>query len=334
MAADTDLGAGILEGAGEAGFNKGAALRDVEALEKAKAGFSAIGREQLESVLRDLTTLDGDPALLEAIARRSFVERGLGLIDGTVCPLCDTDWEDAEALRTHLRGKLTKAAEAEALERQLLGSAAEIANQAERISGLAGAVQPLGRLYGPDGCDEELESWSSDLKAVAGRLNTVESIAEQRDRLEEGWSMPPGSLQDQLEAFRQTIQAKPDQSVSVAAQTFLTRAQDRFLAWQNARRETRRAEAAVEAGRATYNTYCEVADGYLRALYEAVEDDFGTYYRQINAEDEGGFRATLAPAEGGLDLEVAFYDKACTRRARTTVRDTRMGWGSASTSRS
>ena len=95
----------------------------------------------------------------------------------------------------------------------------------------------------------------------------------------------------------------------IAAQTFLTRAQDQFVAWQKAQRKRKHAEAAVETGRATYHTYCDVADGYLRALYMAVEDDFGLYYREMNAEDEGDFKAKLEPAEGSLDLEVAFYDR-------------------------
>ena len=309
LGADTDLSAGILERAGDAGFNKGAALRDVEALERAEPGLSVLGQERVESIVRDLTTLDGDPALLEAITRRSFVERGLGLVDGAQCPLCDTDWEDEEALTTHLREKLAKADEANALQERLLENGSEIANRARRIAGLVDAVQPLGRPYGPDGFGEELERWSSNLKAFAARLGTVESIAEQRGRLDEGWSMAPATLEDQLEALKQAIQAKPDQSASIAAQTFLTRAQDRFLAWKSVQREEMRAEAAVEAGRATYNTYCEVADAYLSTLYEAVEDGFGAYYRDINAEDEGGFKAKLEPAEGGLDLEVAFYDK-------------------------
>ena len=41
-----------------------------------------------------------------------------------------------------------------------------------------------------------------------------------------------------------------------------------------ARRQAKRAAAAVEAGRAVYNTYCEVADAYLSALYEAVDTIF------------------------------------------------------------
>ena len=309
LGTDTDLSGGILEGAGAARFNKEAALRDVDELQKAGAGLPALSQEEVANVLRDLSTLDGDPALLEAITRHSFFERGLGLIDGAQCPLCDTDWEDEEVLRTHLNAKLARAAEADALQKRLLNNGATIGNQARRIAQLVEAVQPLGRPYGPVGLGEELERWSSNLESFAGQLGTVESIAEQRGRLDRGWSMAPPLFQEQLNALRRAIQDKPDQSASVAAQTFLTRAQDRFLNWQHAKREEKRAEAAVEAGRAIYNTYCEVADAYLRALYEAVADDFGTYYREINAEDEGGFKAKLETAEGVLDLEVAFYDK-------------------------
>ena len=309
LGADTDLSGDLLDAVGDAGFNKGAALRDVEALKRAATALPALGHEEVGSVVRDLTTLDGDPALLEAITRRSFVERGLELIDGDRCPLCDTNWEDGEALKTHLREKLSRVDEADALQTRLLDKGAEIANQARRIAELVAGVQPLARRYGPDGFGELLERWSSELKTFAARLETVQSIAEQRDRLNEGWSMAPGSSEDHLEALRLAIQARPDQSASVAAQTFLTRAQDRFSTRLRAQRQKKRAELAAEAGRATYNTYCEVADGHLSALYEAVEDAFGAYYRQINAEDEDGFRAKLEPAEGALDLEVAFYDK-------------------------
>ena len=93
--------------------------------------------------------------------------------------------------------------------------------------------------------------------------------------------MAPNALDDQLEVLQQMIESTPDQSASVAAQTFLTRAQDRFSAWQSAQSERTRAELAVEAGRSAYKTYCDVADAYLSELYRSVEDRFGTYYREI-----------------------------------------------------
>ena len=306
---DTDFTAGTLEATGDAGFNKDSALRDLEALKRAEAGLATLSHEEVQSVVSDLITLDSDPALLEAITRRSFVERGLGLVDGAECPLCDSRWEDEKALKTRLRAKLAKADEADTLRQRLLGSGAEIANQARQLTALVDAVQPLGKRYGLGEFGEELERWSSDLKAFAARLGAVESIADQRDRLEDGWTKAPQSLGDHLEVLQNVIEGRPDQSASVAAQAFLTRAQDRFSAWQSTQGEETRAKLAVEAGRSAYSTYCAVADAFLSELYQSVEDRFSTYYRGINAEDEGGFKVKLEPAEAGLDLEVAFYDK-------------------------
>lgn len=309
LTAETDLSAGVLERTGQGGFNKESALRDVDALEEAGAGLASVGTEEVAGLIRDLATLESDPALLEAVTRRSFIESGLALVGDTRCPLCDTDWEDGEALKAHLRAKLARADEAKEVRERLLENGAEIARQARRIAGLVEAVQPLAKSDGPDGFGVELQGWLDDLRAFAGELDTVEEIAAQRDRFEADWAVPPPSLGRRLEALKVTVQAKPDQSASMAAQTFLTRAQDRFVACQSARREGKRAARAVGAGRAVYSAYCDVADAYLSDLYEAVEDNFAEYYRAINAEDEGEFTAKLDPAESGLDLEVAFYDK-------------------------
>jgi len=308
LASDTDFTAGTLEASGDGGFNRNSALRDVDALRSAVSDLATLSQDAVRRVVRDLETLDSDPAILEAITRRSFVNAGLRLVDNADCPLCDSSWEDVEALKAHLRAKLAKADEASALRRRLLDNGAAIGDEAKRIAALIDPVQPLGERYGVEELGEELARWSSDLRAFAGGLGTVASIAERRDRLEDGWTVAPDAVDDQLDILHRMIESTPDQSASVAAQTFLTRAQDRFSAWQNAQRERSRAELAVKAGRATYNTYCDVADAYLSELYRSVEDRFGRYYRAINAEDEGGFEVKLDQAEAGLDLQVAFHD--------------------------
>ena len=93
---DTDFAAGILEASGDGGFNRNSALRDVKALRSAVADLATLCRDEVQSVVRDLDTLDGDPAILEAITRRSFVDAGLRLVDNADCPLCDSSWEDAD----------------------------------------------------------------------------------------------------------------------------------------------------------------------------------------------------------------------------------------------
>ena len=306
---DTNLSAGVLEGGRQQAFNKISALRDLEVLEEALSGLPTLGGEVAERIVSDVTTLEEDRELLEAIARRSFLERGLEFVEGTYCPLCDTEWEEEEALRSHLEGKLARANEAGRVQKRLLHDASVIANQADRIVGLLQAVHPIAKTDGPEGFFEQLENWMEDLRGFGANLDTVEKIRIQRDRLGHDWAAPPPLLRECLGAMKQTVQGKADESTAIAAQTFLSLAQDRLETSRRALRDAKRSARAAEVGRTLYRTYCDVVDGYLSALYAEVEDEFGAYYREINADDEGEFKAKLEPAEAGLGLEVAFYDK-------------------------
>src|SRR5262249_35837645 len=119
----------------------------------------------------------------------------------------------------------------------------------------------------------------------------------------------PASLRDKLSALAANVKAKPDQSASVAAQTFLTLAQDRLDSWRAAERTRKTAAAASTRRPGGEKADCDAMEEQLGALYAAVEGDFSTFYRDINSDDEGAFKAKLEPSEGKLDLEVAFYDK-------------------------
>ena len=77
--------------------------------------------------------LEADPALLAALQRRSFIEKGLDLVDGPECPLCDHPWEDEQHLRDHLKAKLAKSEEARKLQEALLNNGAAIAQEAIRV---------------------------------------------------------------------------------------------------------------------------------------------------------------------------------------------------------
>ncbi len=309
LKADTSLNVGVLEGGSQQTFNKQSALRDLAALQNAQVGFATLGKKEAAAILEDLAALGSDPNLLETITRRSFVERGLALVDGARCPLCDKDWEDEEHLKEHLRAKLTKSQEAEKLQRRLLGNGTEIGNQARRVAAFVGAVQPLANTDGPAGFAAVLTSWFEHLTVFAKSLGTVEQVLAKKEQFEKGWIAAPPLSEAQLETLTETIKAKPDQSASVAAQSFLTLAEDRLTACRSALRAKKQAAAAEEAGKTVYKTYCDVSEEHLGALYAAVETDFSAYYREINVDDEGGFKAKLEPSEGKLDLAVDFYDR-------------------------
>jgi hypothetical protein len=309
VAADTILSGGVLESGSQPAFNKQSALGDVAALVKAEAATGSLASQEVAKILKDIGALESDPALLRAVTRRAFVERGLSLVDGPNCPLCGTEWDDERHLKAHLKAELAKSKKAEELQQRLLKNAAEVADEARRVTGLIAPVQLFAKADGPAGLSADLTTWSKRLSAVADSLGTVEDVMARKVEFETGWAAAPSSLGRKLAALTESVKGKPDQSASVAAQTFLTLAHDRLNSWRGAQRAEAQAAAAATRGQDVYKGYCDAMEEQLGALYAAVEGDFSAYYRDINADDEGAFKAKLEPSEGKLDLEVAFYDK-------------------------
>lgn len=307
--ADTILNAGVLESGSQLTFNKQSALRDVAALKEAESGFPSLAKAEVGEILKDIEALESDPALLQAVTRRVFLERGLSLVEGPYCPLCDTEWDDEEHLRDHLRAKLEKSKQGEVLQQGLLKNAAEVANHARTLISLLSPVQVLAKSDGGAGLASDLASWSERLAALAISLGTIEDVIAHKADFESSWISPPSALASKLMTLSETVKTKPDQSASVAAQSFLTLAQDRLNSWRGAQRAERQAATSSTCSQDIYKAYCDAMEEHLGALYAAVAGDFSMYYRAINSDDEGAFKANLQPSEGKLDLEVAFYDK-------------------------
>ena len=101
-------------------------LRDSKALTEFALTFESLGKNEVAAIVADLARLDADPSLVAALLRRSFLEKGLSLVDGPACPLCDSPWPNADTLRDHLRTKLSKSEEARKLQESLLKNAEAI----------------------------------------------------------------------------------------------------------------------------------------------------------------------------------------------------------------
>ena len=309
LTADTVVNAGAAESGPETAFNKVTALRDLGALNEALKGFGRLGASATAAIRADIAALEGDPVLLEMLRQRAFVERGLALVGGARCPLCDLEWEDEGHLREHLEAKLRKSEQAEGIQKHLLDNCAVIAGHAARVAALLARVHVLASMEGLTEFAQDLAAWAEDLTGVAKGLGTTEDVLDQR-----GWFGPdllavPVSLPGGCTALAAAIRERPDESVAGAAHSFLALAQDRLHRYGRAGRSEKRAKHAAEIGKRAYTSYCDAAKGHLTGLYAAVENDFSSYYRAINGADEDGFEAKFEPAEGKLELRVAFYDR-------------------------
>ena len=90
LAADTKVDEGLAAGAARPEVNKQSALRDLKAFADASKVFSQLGTAESQTIVTNLQRLEADPALLSALQRRAFIEKGVELIEGSACPLCDT----------------------------------------------------------------------------------------------------------------------------------------------------------------------------------------------------------------------------------------------------
>ena len=304
VSTETDLLDGVDATPTDGSFNKASAIRDVDSL--VESFGSATLSEHAAQLLGLLREVQADPTVLESIQMRTFIDAGSKLVVAATCPLCDSDWDDADALRAHLTAKLARLDAAAALAGSVEQTSRSVVDALTQIRARVRGVVPHASL-GPAQFSDRLQRWAQDLAAFEAHLGTVGGALAQVDRLESDLlAMPPNTLAD-LESVRLALESKPDQSASTSARTFLTIAQERWTRLRLGRAAHDKAAAAHAAATFVYSTFCEVADVALAGLYQAVQDKFGEYYRAINADDEVSFKAELEPSAGKLDLSVDFY---------------------------
>ncbi len=253
--------------------------------------------------------MEADSSLLDTLHRRELIEKGLNLVDGPDCPLCDKTWDDVEQLRAHLAAKLAKSAEAARLQSALLSAGSDLARNVEHLVALLRQSRTIANREKDASAQSVIDGWGSDLAQLTSKLATFDGLLELKARLQKGWQATPSDFIKKLEALKKTVDAKPDQTAIVEAQTFLTTAQLRLNDYRGAMRQNQRADVASKAAKAAYESYCRALELELNELYKSVEDDFSEFYRAINEDDEVEFAAKLTPSEGKLDFAVNFYER-------------------------
>jgi RecF/RecN/SMC N terminal domain len=309
LSKDTKLDAGLKDMASPAEFNKASALRDLKALAEAATGFPALAKTEVAAILAELGKLEDDPALLFILQRDSFIEKGLSLVDGPECPLCDTPWTDEQHLRHHLQAKLAKSEEARKVLEALLHDGMVIIEHIVRVVGRLTSVQKLAEAQEESEFARLLALWKTDLEELKLKLGTLDGITGLKNRLAGGWPEIPKAIPKSLQTLTEKVAAKPDQTTALDAQTFLTTAQVRLSDYREAMRRNKAAEISWASAKVAYDTYCGVLEDELNSLYEEVQKDFSTFYRAINEEDESTFTAKLTPSAGSLGLDVNFYER-------------------------
>ena len=296
-------------------------------------GFADLGRKEGDAILSDLALLEADPALLIALQRGVLIQKGLELLDGPECPLCDTEWDDEQHLHDHLQAKLAKSEEARTVQQRLLKNGSALVQSILKLGGVLDPLHKAATASGDMTLSGILQTWKDDLAALKNSLSSVDGLAALKDRLTKGWLAAPKTLAQKVTALGTAIEGRPDQTATVDAQTFLSTAQLRLGDYREAMRASKAAENAAKLAKRAYDTYCSIMEDELNSLYEEVQSDFSTFYRTINEDDEATFSAKLTPSAASSNSTSTFTNAASFRPARFTAKAIRTAWGSASTSR-
>lgn len=300
----TDFTIGLAEPASRASLDKASAGRDVAAvLVVAEAG----SLESLEELQAHVGTLEEDPQLLESLKTRNLVESGLPLVVDERCPLCDKAWNDLGELTAHLEAKRDRSADAARLQTDINRSAAGVARELRSVEKLVTPLIRVARQLDLAETVSEFEEWSQRLVTRAGALSTLDQIRETCPALVTDPLCLPDASASLLDGLTAAIDAVPDPSATDAARTFLTIAQERYASLRATRSQQAKAQAADDAAAAIYDSYCGALDEGLAELYATVQDRLSEFYRFINSDDEGDFKASLDPVAQRLDLLVDFH---------------------------
>lgn len=299
-------GAGAGDEAGGNSFNRDSALRDVDALltsvteQNGCVGTSGLLEESLQA-------LDDDPGVLGTLKTRKLVEEGISQVVDEHCPLCGLAWEDMVSLQAHLAEMLRRSEQAEITCSAILAEAKQFALELNTVADLAKSVHAVADRLEETEVSEVLDGWIDAIDEVSTELASIDGIIASRTALKAEPTFAPEGVIDELRAFRERVAGTPDQATTTEATTFLTIAQERWQVLHSALADERTGMAADVTAQVIYDHYCDALDQGLALLYQQVQERFSEFYRAINCDDEGEFKASLEPFGQKLDLVVDFY---------------------------
>ena len=279
LTSDTKLDDGITAAAAGEPFNKQSALRDLNAAAETLASLATQAATEAAAIVAHIDKLEKDPALLIAVQRHSFVEKGLALLDGPECPLCDNQWEGEAILRAHLEAKLKKSKEAQDIQRAMLADGATVAEAAGRLSGSVAAVQRVSAGQAERACAQRFSDWKADLNSCC-RASALGSFGAKITTL------GARRLRYQTRRDRESRMQQAHQTIMVGCANISYNGAVAARRLPRGLTEKRGSKACRGGIEAAYETYCNVMETELNTLYDEVEKDFSNFYRAVNDDDK------------------------------------------------
>jgi DNA repair exonuclease SbcCD ATPase subunit len=311
LTATTRLDGGFEDGGGTRteGVSKRVALADLKAL---RGLYSGEAHQRMRAVTAEFrekaSELRADPTLAQDIERHQLVELGLKYFEGRACPLCDTDWPEAD-LRALLEGKLARLNRGRVLTAKLVELGSQMTGHTTALERPMLAAASVAKLSGLEAESLELSTAATSLLSLRTELASVVTIARLEPDTTEILTSLSEQLEDALRKFAAVVEALPDGPSPGEARAQLSTQQARLEDVQTADRRLQKAKNTADRSKLLLSTFDATVEGFLNHLYGDIESRFTEHYRLVNSDDEAAFKARLSQQSGSVDLAVDFYGR-------------------------
>jgi hypothetical protein len=258
-------------------------------------------------VTTEINSLAADPAVAAGVARETFYSTGMDIIEGDLCPFCDTPW-DLDKLKKHVQAKVGHLKE---LSRKREAAKAKIAPLVALLHRVQGTMDTLVRyaaLASPPVAMQKISAYKAHCQVAGDRLSAFLPLADTIAALS-SVPMVPQNVLDEIAEFKKMVAGLPEPTKQDAAREWLTLVQERLEVWRDATRKQEAAKNLAQRTRQIYDLYASTSDQVLTGIYSDVEKDFTALYRFANRDDEDEFNAKLVPSMGKLGFDVDFYGR-------------------------
>jgi recombinational DNA repair ATPase RecF len=294
-------------------------LRKSEAMADLSAFLSTIRKgeptglaEARSSAKTFIERFRDDEKILKLAQQHGFIKTGLDFVTEDACPLCDKEW-NAEALREHLRKKLSNVAQTEELLEQLRENINTILQSlSDRIDTVERTIK-YGQNLDPTIEQTELKGYITELKRIETELITFlkdyKDIELALQAISASWWLPKRDQQARIDDCHAAVVALPDASVEDMARESLIVAQERYEKLVSATKEVDAREVRSTTAQKVLEHYNASCTEVLEDIYNRVAEDFSKYYRLINPDDEKRFAGKLESTPPKLSFDVDFYGR-------------------------
>jgi len=286
---------------------KAQAQADIAALKERLAKLeSPEFTDAISALLPEVEALAADPASADGVKRETLINTALEMYDDERCPVCDTPFEPGH-FTAHLQEKLSHLEEISVRRKKVV----EASKPINALIHAAGTALATVIAYGPHLKPAvDPAALSTFKQALAGRYMQIDKLLPLADTvavLKASYAVADALAA--LSVLETAVASIPEANAADAAKQFLTIAQERFAGWRTAQQNHAAAKAQADRAAKVYEMFGASTTKALESIYKDVQDEFSELYREINKDDESGFKAKLIPSIGKLGFDVDFYGR-------------------------